>query len=135
MLLVTSLMLFLLVQYATHVEAVRGIVGLSRTALGGKILKSSWGRHEAGQAGAQRVLMDLSVTPGFFSLEEQRDSLQRGTAQLCATLQGYIDWPLSHVLSSMKLWYSYVLKGMPCTCIIVHLLANLQLHDVAAVGY
>jgi hypothetical protein len=97
-------MFLLLVQYATHVEAVRAIVGLSRTALGGNILKASWGRHQAGQAGAQRVHERLSGTPEPFSPEEPHDSMQQGSAPQCGTFEGYVDWPLSCVFL------------LPCSC-------------------
>ena len=88
---VASLMLLLLVQYAAHVEAVRAIVGLNNTALGGKILKAFWGKQQAGRAGPERVLTGLLATTEFLPLQQQQDCMQQGAAQLCATVGGYVD--------------------------------------------
>ena len=63
------------VQYATHADAVRAIVGLSGQNLGGKALKCSWGRHQARKAGSDPLQAGLAVDYSYLTAQQQQQQL------------------------------------------------------------
>lgn len=78
------------VQYASHADAVRAIVGLSGQNLGGKALKCSWGRHQARKAGSDPLQAGLAGAGDFnyVALQQQQQlSLQQ---QLAMQQPGYL---------------------------------------------
>lgn len=74
------------VQYASHADAVRSIVGLSGQNLGGKALKCSWGRHQARKAGIDPLQAGLPGDFSYLTQQQQQISLQQ---QLAMQQLGY----------------------------------------------
>ncbi len=65
------------VQYASHADAVRAIVGLSGQSLGGKALKCSWGRHSARKSGVDPLHTGVGPFDYLTLQQQQQISLQQ----------------------------------------------------------